>query len=227
MKTIPMNLTIDRHITEGTAAIRGSVNGQNVHVRVDRGVEDGTAYVNGQVGEDKVWLTVPRSAHNGYEAIQGDYGKLRLSAEMRRHQPDGDTTVSQNGQQLFIDRQNQGQNVQLQSPVLNGGFDRRLRDGDETGRVSVGRDSFSYSLDRDEHSGGFVLSGRTSEGPFKLDGRRSLGDGDLTLSGSVPEGMQLFPLLWEVLGDDKNIKDRNPEYPGGVMAMSMFLHNQK
>jgi hypothetical protein len=39
----------------------------------------------------------------------------------------------------------------------------------------------------------------------------------------VPAGLELFPLLWEVLGDDKNIPDRNPEYPGSLMAMSMFL----
>ena len=178
MKTIPMNLTIDRHITNGSATMKGTVNGERVQVQVERGVEDANAYVNGQVGADSVLLTFHRTAENGYVSVIGSYGKTRFDGEFRRHQPDGDTTVSQGGAQLFVDRQNQGQRVALQSSAVHGGFERQLRDG------------------------------------------------DLSLSGTVPEGMKLFPLLWEVLGDDKNIRDRNPEYPGSVMAMSLFFQNQ-
>jgi hypothetical protein len=226
MKTIPMNLTIDRHITNGSAAISGAVNGERVQIRVERGVEDGNAYVNGQVGADSVRLTFARTADNGYESARGHYGKTQLDAQIRRYQPDGDTSVSANGKQLLVDRQHQGQRVALHSSVVEGGFERQLRDGDEFGRMSVGRNGFDYSLDRDQHSGGFVLEGRTAEGPFRLDARRSASDGDLNLSGTVPEDMLLFPLLWEVLGDDKNIPDRNPEYPGSLMAMSVFLQNR-
>lgn len=223
MKTIPMNLTIDRHISNGSAAIFGTVNGEKVNVRVERGVEDATAYVNGYVGQDNVKLSFERTVANGYENAVGQYGKTRLSADIRRHQPDGDTTVIQNGQQLFMDRQNQGQHVQLSSSVVNGGFDRQLRDGDENGQVSVGRrGGFDYRLDRDTQSGNIYLEGRTDEGAFQLDIRRNT-DGDLNLNGTVPEGLKLFPVLWEVLGDDKNIPDRNPEYPGSLMAMSAFL----
>jgi hypothetical protein len=221
-----MNLTIDRHITNGSATMKGSVNGERVQVQVERGVEDANAYVNGQVGADSVLLTFHRTAENGYVSVIGSYGKTRLDGEFRRHQPDGDTTVSQGGAQLFVDRQNQGQRVALQSSAVHGGFERQLRDGDEFGRMSVGRSGFDYSLDRDAHSGGFVIKGQTDEGAFRLDGQRSASDGDLSLSGTVPEGMKLFPLLWEVLGDDKNIRDRNPEYPGSVMAMSLFFQNQ-
>ena len=37
MKTVAMNLTIDRHITNGSAAIRGTVDGQKVEMLVERG----------------------------------------------------------------------------------------------------------------------------------------------------------------------------------------------
>jgi hypothetical protein len=223
MKTIPMNLVIDRHISNGSAAIAGSVNGDRVNLRVARGVDDGNAYVNGYLGQDEVRLTFERTVSNGYESAVGSYGKTRLSSDIRRHQPDGDTTVSQNGEQLFIDRQNRGRYVALQSPVVGGGFDRNLRDGDESGHMALGRNGFDYTLDRDTNSGNFVLKGRTDESTFQLNVRRSASDGDLSLEGTVPAGLELFPLLWEVLGDDKNIPDRNPEYPGSLMAMSMFL----
>lgn len=226
MKAIPMNLTIDRHITNGSAAIRGSVNGQKVNVLVERGVDDGSAYVNGQVGEDRVRVTIPLEAHNGYSGVKGVYGKTRLNAELLRHQPDGDTTISGNGQQLFVDRQDRGRSVILRSDVVGGSFARQQRDGDESGSMRVGRQGFDYALDRDTHDGGFILTGRTDEGSFRLDAQRNRSDGDLTLRGTVPDGLQLFPLLWEVLGDDKNIIDRNPEYPGSIMAMSLFLQNQ-
>ena len=222
MKTIPMNLTIDRNNTHGSAAISGNVNGQKVQVKVERGVTDATAYVNGVVGQDDVHLSMERSAENGYENAIGYYGKTQLNAAIRRYQPDGDTMVAQKGQQLFIDRQNRGQHVQLGAGPVGGGFNRDLRDGDEYGQISVGRGGFDYSLDRDTRSGNFTLKGRTDEGPFQLDARRSV-NGNLSLNGTVPEGLKLFPVLWEVLGDDKHIPDRNPEYPGSVMAMSTFL----
>ena len=224
MKTIPMNLTIDRNNNSGSAAISGNVNGQKVHVRVERGVTDGTAYANGVVGSDDVRLSMGRSLENGYENAIGYYGKTQLSAAIRRYQPDGDTTVAQNGQQLLIDRQNQGQHVQLGSGPVSGSFERDLRDGDEYGHIGQGRGGFDYSLDRDPRTGNFTLKGRTDEGPFQLEARRSL-DGDLSLNGTVPEGLKMFPLLWEVLGDDKHVPDRNPEYPGSVMAMSVFLQD--
>jgi hypothetical protein len=226
MKNLAMSLTIDRHLTNGTAAIKGSVGKQRVDLLVERGVEDGNAYVNGQVGSDGVNLTFVRSPYEGYESAVGFYGKTRLAGQLHRRQPDGDTTVSQYGEELLIDRQNQGQRVLLQSAVMDGSFQRDLRDGDELGHMSVGPEGFDYTLDRDERTGGFVLSGRSAGGPFRLEGRRSLSDGDLALTGSVPEGMQMFPVLWEILGDDKNIPDHNPEYPGNVMAMSLFFQNQ-
>lgn len=221
-----MNIVIDRHISSGSAAIRGSVNGQSVNIEIERGARDGSAHMNGQVGGDRVQVTIPQEVHNGYSGVRGVYGKTRMNADLRRHQPDGDSTLSQNGKELFADRLDQGREVTLRSDVMSGRFSRQLRDGDETGRMAVGREEFSYMLDRDTHSGGFILSGHTDEGPFRLEAQRARNDGDLTLRGTVPDGMQLFPMLWEVLGDDKNIKDRNPEYPGSIMAMSLFLHNQ-
>ena len=219
-----MNLTIDRHITNGSAAIRGTVDGQKVEMLVERGVEDGNAYVNGQVGKDGVNLTFVRNPHEGYESATGFYGKTRLGGNLRRFQPDGDTSVSQFGSEMLIDRQNQGANVLLRSNLVSGSFNRQLSDGDEHGRMSVRREGFDYTVDRDERTGGFAISGRGADGSFRLDATRSLSDGDLSLNGTVPEGLKMFPLLWEVLGDDKNIRDRNPEYPGGVMAMSLFFN---
>lgn len=224
MKIIPMNLLIDRRLTDGTAIIQGSVNGEKVRVQVDRGVHDGNAYVQGSVGQDAVAMTFTRTAANGYEQLEGSYGQHRLDAGLQRYQPDGDTGVTQNGQSLLIDRQHQGRRVALHSTVVEGGFERQLRDGDELGQMAIpGQPRLEYTLDRDEHHGGFLLSGRAGRSSFRLEASRSPSDGDLSLRGTVPEGLTLFPLLWEVLGDDKNVRDNNPEYPGAVMAMSMFL----
>ncbi|MCA9780325.1 MAG: hypothetical protein KC800_26550, partial [Candidatus Eremiobacteraeota bacterium] len=64
----------------------------------------------------------------------------------------------------------------------------------------------------------------SSDGRFRLQATRDRHDGDLTLSGTLPEGSEKFPLFWEVLGDDKNIPDRNPMYPGSLLGMSFFFN---
>lgn len=226
MRNVGMNLVIDRHLTNGTAFIRGEVGGRRVDVRIDRGVDDGNAYVKGQVGQDGVNITFTRSAQEGYESAKGVYGTTKLDSDIRRSMPDGDTDISSFGAHLIIDRQSYGQHVELRAPDFRGSIGRQYPDGDERGYLSVRDDQMSYSLDRDERSGGFLLSGTTQAGVFRLEGVRHGRDGDLSLKGSVPEGLQMFPVLWEILGDDKNVPDRNPEYFGNVMGMSTFLQQR-
>jgi hypothetical protein len=107
---------------------------------------------------------------------------------------------------------------------VRGGFRRVLSDGDEEGELRLSSERVRFAIDRDTKTGDFEISGRTSGGPFHLQATRDRSDGDLTLSGTLPEGSEKFPIFWEVLGDDKNIPDRNPMYPSSLLGMSFFVH---
>lgn len=135
---------------------------------------------------------------------------------------DGDANMTMGSQRYQIDRDSRGEYVQLRGSKINGEFRRDLREGDESGELRQGA-RIGFQVDRDPVSGNFDITGWSSAGPYKLHVERSHADGDLRLSGTLPQGSESFPLLWEVLGDDKNIPDNIPFYPSCLLGMSMFL----
>jgi hypothetical protein len=223
MKNITVQLTIDRHISNGSARLQGRVNSKDVSVSVSRGTSDGTARVRGQWGpEDKVDLDFHRDVNEGYNRIDGSVGSNDVNARLHR-EVGGDTDMRMEGGRYHADRNQKGDSVQINGTDVRGGFTRQLRDGDEQGEFRLNGEKIRFSIDRDTKSGDFEISGRSSDGRFSLQATRDRHDGDLSLSGTLPEGSEMFPLFWEVLGDDKNIPDRNPLYPGSLLGMSMFF----
>ena len=224
MNTLTVQLTIDRHLTNGSASIKGRVGSRDVSLSVQRGADDGTARVRGHWGpQDKVHLDFNRDAGEGYNAINGSLAGREVRARLHRA-VGGDTEMRMDGGRYDVDRNQLGDSVRLDGTEVKGGFNRVLSDGDEHGEFRLSGERIRYSIDRDTKTGDFEISGRSSDGPFRLQATRERSDGDLTLSGTLPEGSEKFPLFWEILGDDKNIPDRNPMYPGSLMGMSFFFH---
>ena len=224
MNTLTIQLTIDRHLSNGSASIKGKVGSQDVSLSVQRGAHDGTARVNGHWGpRDQVHLDFNRDASEGYNAISGTVGSHDVQARLHR-QVGGDTDMRMNGGRYQVDRNQSGDSVQLEGTDVRGGFQRVLSDGDEHGEFRLQGERVRFHIDRDTKTGNFEISGRSSDGRFRLQATRDRHDGDLTLSGTLPEGSEKFPLFWEVLGDDKNIPDRNPMYPGSLLGMSFFFN---
>ncbi|MGE0494922.1 MAG: hypothetical protein AB7S38_37275 [Vulcanimicrobiota bacterium] len=218
MSTVPVRITIDRHPTNGSASIRGSFGPNRVELEVHRGASDGDAHIEGGIGADRVDLTVGRDAAQGYNSLTGRYGGRHLEGTIARGRPDGDTTIELNGRRLELDRSDQGRQLDLRGGV-RGHIERELREGDE--QVDFTSHGLSFSIDRDPRSGDFEIRSANSE-RYRLTAHREH-DGDLQLDGRLPSELGLFPVLWEIFGDDKNIPDRNPLYPGSVAAMSVFI----
>lgn len=223
MNNVKVQLKLHRHISNGSAQLQGVVGGRRVDVGVRRGPHDGTAHVSGDWGQrDSVGFSVNRDASEGYNAINGKLQDRQVDADLDR-EVGGDTTVYENGERLAIDRDRRGEQVDLRGSEVTGSFHRELKDGDESGRLRRGDESIRFSIDRDTKSGDFSITGRSSAGRFGLIGERSPRDGSMTFEGTLPEGTETFPLFWEILGDDKNVPDKNPMYPGSVLGMSWFL----
>lgn len=228
MRNVSFNLTIDRHKSDGSARIFGRVDGDRVSLLMRRDLPDTDAVVSGNWDRDKVQLTFNRDPNQGYNQIRGSIGERAVNGNLSRGMPDGDTRLSMPKSALDVDRDRRGQNVELRSPELQGRFSRDLRDGDESGSWNVGGEGVRFHIDRDVRSGDFNISGANEAGRFNLSVDMDLeNERDLVMRGTLPEGTELFPVLWEVLGDDKNIPDRNPLYPGSLLAMSMFMDKQQ
>ncbi len=228
MRNIPVNLTIDRHNNNGSARIYGRVDGERVSMNMRRDLPDTDAVVSGNWDKDRVQLTFNRDASQGYNQIRGSIGDRSMNGNLNRRMPDGDTSLRMANSSLDVDRDRRGQNVNLRSSELQGRYSRNLRDGDESGSWTVAGENVRFNIDRDIRTGDFTISGANEAGRFSLKVDMDLdNDRDLTMRGTLPEGAEMFPLLWEVLGDDKNIPDRNPLYPGSLLAMSMFMDKQQ
>ena len=226
MRNVAVNIKIDRHLTNGSARVTGHFGDKNVDLSLRRDVSDSKTRIQGLMDLDSVNLSVDRSFDRGYGALRGRVGKSRLNGSIERHTPDGDTTFELSHSRMTIDRSRQGQTVSIDSFDTRGAFQREPKDGDESGSFRHDGDFLDYSIDRQEGTGDFSLTGRSSAGRFSLQAKRSLSDGDLQMKGTMPEGTEWMPLLWELLGDGKNIPDNDPLYPGSVLAMSLHMHDE-
>lgn len=224
MNNVNISLKVDRHRSNGSAKLQGTAGANSVELSVRRGTSDGNAYVSGYWG-DEVDLTFHRDSNQGYNRIEGQLKGRAVDARMSR-EVGGDTDMTLDRGRFLIDRDQQGEEVDFSGTDLFGAMTRELREGDEQGHYRLDGARIRFEVDRDPKSGDFTISGRTDAGRFELNTRREPRDGDLTITGSVPEGSQMFPLFWEVLGDDKNIPDNNPLYPGSLMGMSMFVDHK-
>lgn len=223
MRNINVQLTIDRHVSNGSAYLNGKIGDDNIALSVKRGASDGDAKVTGDWGSpDSVDLVFTRDAGEGYTSFQGKLKGEPVDATLNK-KVGGDSTTRLEDGRYEVDRDRRGENVDLSGTDVRGDFQRELRDGDEQGVISVQGERIRFSIDREPKSGDFEISGTSSDGRFRLNVDKNRNDGDLSLSGSMPEGAELFPLFWEILGDDKNIPDKNPYYPGSLLGMSLFV----
>jgi hypothetical protein len=226
MRNVTIQLTIDRHRSNGSAQLKGRVDNKDVSLSVSRGTTDATAYVNGNWGsDDQVQLAFNRDVHQGYNRIDGEMDGHDIHATLNRGL-DGDTDMRMGGGRFEVDRDQKGENVAIRGTDVRGRVERELREGDEQGELTLDGERVRFSIDRDPLSGDFNIAGRSPGGRFELQAKRQESDGDLELTGTLPEGSQMFPLFWEILGDDKNIPDRNPLYPGSLVGMSLFFDHK-
>jgi hypothetical protein len=231
MKTVTMNLDIHRSASDRTTVFRGAVNRRVVQLLVSHGADNGTTSVEGQMGDDRVDVTFQLD-RGVVKSAKGVYGPTRIDSTFDKDPKgldDKDTVVSQFGREIHIDRQSAGAKVSIQGDVIGGDIERSKYDGDEQGRLSVGSEVYDYALDRSgyvdyERTGmdRIAVTGRGPTGSFELDRAVSPNKATASVKGTLPEGLKMFPVLWEIFGDNRqNLVER--EFPGGVLAMSLFL----
>jgi len=167
-------------------------------------------------------LTFNRDVYQGYNRIDGEVNGRDVRATMARG-IGGDTDMRLDGGRFEVDRDRTGENVEVRGSEVTGRVRRELSEGDEQGEFRLEGERIRFSIDRDPRSGDFAIAGKSSAGPFRLNATRERRDGDLSLVGSLPEGCDMFPICWEILGDDKDIPDRNPLYPASLLGMSLFF----
>ena len=223
-----MKLDVQREYANRTAAIRGRVDNRTVNLLVKHGQPDGNTHVNGHMGEDLVDLTFGLSTRGGVKSATGFFGKTRIDSQFNH--PKGDTAVTQLGQEMLIDYVEQEDKVLLESNVVSGSMERSRYDGDEQGRISVGSNVYDYTVDRNDYSQAkasntsrFTIAGQGPNGPFELEQAVALDKTVGSFEGTLPEGMKMFPVLWEILGDFAQTRTIGGEFPTEVMAMSTFF----
>ena len=221
MNSSSYSVTLSR-FENGRTNLRGSRDGRELSLDIHRQEDrpQGRTTVSGSMGGDQVELTFHRSARDGYHRISGHFKGEAVEVQIRREGPDGDSRWQLDSDSVItVDRRQQGQRVDIDGDGFHVDIDRELRDGDETVQGRHGRDRIGFSIDRTPRDGGFSIRGVGYQAEASLSEDRSV----LHLEGQLPAGAEWFPILWEVLGDDKIVPDRNPYYPSSLMILSLAL----
>ena len=223
MNHLNVNLSLSRNGHTGSTQMRGKVGKEAVNISIDRQGAHGETLVSGNWGgKDNVDLVFSRSSTDGYTGITGEWRGREIDVDMDRR-VSGDTFVRSGGDSLEVDRNQNGTQARLRGSKVTGSYGRTKSQGDEEGRLRSGDDQVGFRVDRDPRSGDFVLSGTNSEGGYHLNADLKSGNEQLNFSGTLPEGAEELPLLWEILGDDKLVPDNNPMYPSSLLALSLFV----
>lgn len=114
--------------------------------------------------------------------------------------------------------ESKGTQISSTSKVLNAEGDEELTLLSDGNRVDM-------TVDR-QPGGKMDIRGRSGDGNFrvKIDSRGT--PADLRIEGTLPEEFSLFPVMWELFGDDSVKRPDKPLSVGAVATMSAFWNLQ-
>lgn len=225
MKNVGINLMIDRHRTSGNARIHGKVGKKSMDVVVQKGPTEGDFYLNGSIDQKPTTLRINSAFAEEGHAVFGRMAGVPFRGNWQQKGPDGDATLMLDGARLEIDVDQQGGLVSATAPNLRGTGESTSPDGDEQFKLR-GQGEFSdVKVDRQEN-GDILMRGKSSDGPFRLKMDRRGLDGDLRVTGTIPESLSLMPMMWELYGNDNLEPVQQPLGMGAAASLSTFWNER-
>lgn len=224
MSNVTINMTIDRH-RSGNTRIHGKVGDQFHDVNVWKGPEIGDAYVEGQQNGETTTLRINSAFSDNGHAVFGRVAGVQCKGNWEQEATEGDVKLSLNKASLTLDQapqsgltQSSGTRIESTSQVTNA-------EGDETLNLLADGRRIKLTVDR-QPDGDFEIRGRSGEGNFRLSMQRRGQDGDLRISGTIPDKLALLPVMWELYGDDSLEPPAKPLSMGAAATLSAFYSNQ-
>lgn len=222
MSNVTINLTIDRH-RSGNTRIHGKVGEQFHDVNVWKGPEVGDAYVEGRQDGRPTTLRINSAFSENGHAVFGRVAGVEMKGNWAQESAQGDVKLSLNKATLTID-QNPDTGVTESVGTRIQSTSERSVDAETLSLKSDGR-RLTFSVDRQE-DGDIEIRGKSGDGPFRVRMDRRGQDGDLYLTGNIPENLALLPVMWELYGDDSLEPPQKPLSMGAAATLSAFYANQ-
>ena len=224
MSNVSIHMNVDRRRT-GQARVEGKV-GANYHgVNVSKGPQPGDAYLQGQQNGETTTLRINSAFSDNGHGIFGRIAGVPFKGNWAQEPTEGDAELVLGNAKLNIDvnpetgvTESKGTQISSTSKVLNAEGDEELTLLSDGNRVDM-------TVDR-QPGGKMDIRGRSGDGNFrvKIDSRGT--PADLRIEGTLPEEFSLFPVMWELFGDDSVKRPDKPLSVGAVATMSAFWNLQ-
>lgn len=221
MKNVGINMMIDRHRVNGNARVHGKVGGKSMDVMVQKGPTEGDFYLKGEINRKPTTLRINSAFAPEGHAVFGRMEGVPFRGNWNQKGPDGDATLQLNGARLQLDVNPEDGTLTAQAPNLRGSGATTNAEGDETFRIQGQGEFAKLKIDRRE-DGDILMRGTSDAGPFRLKMDRRGLDGDLRVTGTIPENLSLMPIMWEMYGNDNLEPVEQPLAMGAAASMSAF-----
>ena len=224
MSNVTINMTVDRH-RSGNTRIHGKVGNNHHDVNVWKGPQPGDAYVEGEQNGQTTTLRINSAFSDTGHAVFGRLAGAQFKGNWEQESSQGDVNLSLNKARLSIDvdpdsgvTESSGTRVQSTSTFTNA-------EKDETLALLADGRRINFSVDR-QPDGDFEIRGKSGDGAFKMKAQRRGQDGDLRITGTIPETLAFLPVVWELYGDDSLEPPAKPLSMGAAATLSAFYANQ-
>lgn len=220
MSIASVNINIDRHAS-GNTRITGTIGANRHDVNVWKGPTEGDAYVEGRQNGEPTTLRINSYFSDNGHGVLGRVAGVPFKGELVRKE-DGDVALSLNKATLDIDVSPEGlkatgTQVKSTGTVVNA-------EGDETLTLLADGRQIKMTVDR-QADGDIELRGTSGDGPFRCTMQRSGNQGDLRVQGTLPESLELLPVMWELYGNDSVQPPAQPLTMGAAATLSAFWDN--
>jgi hypothetical protein len=224
MSNLNVSMTIDRH-RSGNSRIHGKVGNQFHDVNLWKGPQPGDSRVEGEQNGEVTDLRHNSAFSEDGHGIFGRIAGVSFKGDWNQESGEGDVKLMLNKATLQIDQDPATGNTEVEGTRLQATCERVNEEGDEQVALLCDGQRINFSVDR-QPEGHIELRGRSGQGPFQLKMQRKGQDGDLRLSGKLPEQLALFPVMWELFGDDSKETPEKPLSVGAAASLAAFWGTQ-
>lgn len=224
MSHVSIHMNVDRRRT-GQARVEGKVGGNYHGVNVSKGPRPGDSYLQGEQNGETTTLRFNSAFSDNGQGIFGRIAGVPFKGNWAQEPIEGDTELILGTAKLNIDvnpetgvTETKGTRISSTTKVLNA-------EGDE--QLTLLADGTRIDMRVDRQPGGRTdIRGRSGDGHFrvKIDSRGT--PADLRIEGTLPDKFALFPVMWELFGDDSVEKPDKPLSMGAVATLSAFWQQQ-
>lgn len=217
-------MNVDRRRT-GQARVEGKVGGNYHGVNVSKGPRPGDSYLQGEQNGETTTLRFNSAFSDNGQGIFGRIAGVPFKGNWAQEPIEGDAELILGTAKLNIDvnpetgvTETKGTRISSTTKVLNA-------EGDE--QLTLLADGTRIDMTVDRQPGGKTdIRGRSGDGHFrvKIDSRGT--PADLRIEGTLPDKFALFPVMWELFGDDSVEKPDKPLSMGAVATLSAFWQQQ-